>query len=233
MGESAFAHKGGMHIDGVDKVSRSYEHVDPESVGNARRFLLSEVSGKRAVLLKIADIAPDLTKNDRETAEILQKLKELEHEGYQFEAADASFALMVTRVLGRFTPHFNLNMYKTSGEFPPPDGEMSASALIKIEVGGRTETTAALGNGPVNALDLALRKALCMFYPVLSDVYLVDFKVRVLNTGAATGSRVRVLIESTDGERRWTTVGASTDIIEASFIALVDSLEYKLWMEER
>ncbi len=232
VGESAFAHKGGMHIDGVDKVSRSFEHVDPETVGNSRRFLLSEVSGKKAVLLKIADIAPDLTKNDAKTAEILSKLKEMEHEGYQFEAADASFALMVTRVLGRFTPHFSLNMYKTSGEFPPPDGEMSASALIKIEVGGRTETTAALGNGPVNALDLALRKALCVFYPILSDVYLVDFKVRVLDTGSATGSRVRVLIESTDGERRWTTVGASTDIIEASFIALVDSLEYKLWMEE-
>ena len=136
MGESAFAHKGGMHIDGVDKVSRSFEHVDPETVGNSRRFLLSEVSGKKAVLLKIADIAPDLTKNDAKTAEILSKLKEMEHEGYQFEAADASFALMVTRVLGRFTPHFSLNMYKTSGEFPPPDGEMSASALIKIEVGG-------------------------------------------------------------------------------------------------
>jgi 2-isopropylmalate synthase len=233
VGESAFAHKGGMHIDGVDKLSRSFEHVDPESVGNNRRFLLSEVSGRKAVLLKIADVAPDLSKDSPLIADILTQLKELEHVGFQFEAADASFALMVQRTLGRFTPHFNLSMYKTSGEFPPPDGELSASAIIKIEVEGRTETTAAIGNGPVNALDLALRKALCVFYPALLDVYLVDFKVRVLDTGSATGSRVRVLIESTDGSNRWTTVGASTDIIEASFMALVDSLEYKLWMEEQ
>ena len=165
-------------------------------------------------------------------ADILFRLKELEHQGFQFEAADASFALMVLRTLGRYKSHFDLKMYRTSGEFPSPDGEMSASAIIKIEVGGQTETTASMGNGPVNALDLALRKALCVFYPSLQDVYLVDFKVRVLDTGSATGSHVRVLIESTDDVRRWTTVGASTDIIEASFMALVDSLEYKLWMED-
>jgi len=232
VGESAFAHKGGMHIDGVDKLPCSFEHVRPEMVGNARRYLLSEVSGRKAVLLKIANIAPDLHKDSPEISEILLRLKELEHQGFQFEAADASFTLMVLRTLGRYTSHFNLSMYRTSGEFPPPDGEMSASALIKIEVGGRTETTASMGNGPVHALDLALRKALCVFYPSLSDVYLVDFKVRVLDTGGATGSRVRVLIESTDDDKRWTTVGASTDIIEASFLALVDSLEYKLWMED-
>jgi len=228
VGESAFAHKGGMHIDGVDKVSRSFEHVDPALVGNRRRFLLSEVSGKRAVLLKIADIAPELTKDSRETARILDRLKELEHEGYQFEAADASFELLVKKIIGKFTPHFDLNMYKASSESPAPDGEMSSSAMIKIKVDGNAETTAAVGNGPVHALDLALRKALCVFYPELLDVHLVDYKVRVLETGGATGSRVRVLIESSDGHREWTTVGVSTDIIEASFIALVDSLEYRL-----
>ena len=232
VGESAFAHKGGMHIDGVDKVSHSFEHVSPETVGNHRRFLLSEVSGKKAILLKIKGIAPHLTKDSPETGAILERLKELEHRGYQFEAADASFELMVQRVLGTFTPHFSLSMYKTSGEFPHPDGNMSSNAMVKIIVGGSDEIAAAMGNGPVHALDLALRKALCVFYPILSDVYLVDYKVRVLETGQATGSQVRVLIESTDGKGKWTTVGASTDIIEASFEALVDSLEYKLFMEK-
>jgi len=233
VGESAFAHKGGMHIDGVDKVSRSFEHVSPEAVGNRRRFLLSEVSGKKAILLKIGEIAPELTKDSPEVGAILERLKELEHKGYQFEAADASFELMVQRVLGTFTPHFTLSMYKTSGEFPHPDGNMSSNAMVKILVGGSDEIAAAMGNGPVHALDLALRKALCVFYPVLSDVYLIDYKVRVLETGQATGSQVRVLIESTDGRSKWTTVGASTDIIEASFAALVDSLEYKLFMENK
>ncbi|MEN6492374.1 MAG: citramalate synthase [Rectinema sp.] len=232
VGESAFAHKGGMHIDGVDKVSHSFEHIDPTFVGNRRRFLLSEVSGKKAVLLKIRDVAPELTKDSPETAKILDKLKELEHEGYQFEAADASFELLVKKVIGKFRPHFDLNMYRASSESPAPDGEMNSNAMIKIKVDGSAETTAAVGNGPVNALDLALRKALCVFYPELSNVHLIDYKVRVLETGRATGSRVRVLIESTDGHRKWITVGVSTDIIEASFVALVDSLEYKLCMEE-
>ncbi len=231
VGESAFAHKGGMHIDGVDKISRSFEHVDPSLVGNRRRFLLSEVSGKKAVLLKIADIAPELTKDSPETAWILDRLKELEHDGYQFEAADASFELLVKKIIGKFKPHFDLNMYKVSSESPAPDGEMSSNAIIKIKVDGNAETTAAVGNGPVHALDQALRKALCVFYPELQDVHLVDYKVRVLETGDATGSRVRVLIESTDGHREWTTVGVSTDIIEASFIALVDSLEYRLCLD--
>lgn len=232
VGESAFAHKGGMHIDGVEKLARSFEHIDPESVGNNRRFLLSEVSGKKAVFMQLATIAPSLTKDSPEVAKILKRMKELEHLGYQFEAADASFELMVRKVLGTFTPHFKLQMYRTSGEFPPPDGDLSSSAIVKIEVEGKTETSASMGNGPVNALDLALRRALSVFFPALGDVYLVDYKVRVLESGGATGSKVRVLIESTDGQSKWTTVGASTDIIEASFEALVDSLEYKLFMEK-
>lgn len=231
-GDSAFAHKGGMHIDGVAKLPRSFEHIDPALVGNSRRFLLSEVSGKKAVLLKIQKYAPHLTKDSPETAAILDRLKELEHEGYQFEAADASFELLVMKMIGCFRPHFSHDMYKASSEAPAPDGVHNSSAMIKIQVDGQSETTAAVGNGPVHALDGALRRALCVFYPAISEVHLIDYKVRVLETGQATGSSVRVLIESTDGRNKWTTVGVSRDIIEASFHALVDSFEYKLNMEE-
>lgn len=231
-GLSAFAHKGGMHIDGVEKCSRSFEHIPPESVGNKRRFLMSEMSGRTTVLSKISGIIPHLSKNSPETKQILEILKEKEHEGYQFESADASFELMVLDILGKFKPHFTLQMYKTSGEYPSPDGELSAYALIKIEVDGKTETSAAVGNGPVNALDIALRKALSIFYPELMEVYLTDYKVRVLSDGQATGSKVRVLIENTDGKKVWTTVGVSTDIIQASWIALVDAIEYFLYNNE-
>jgi 2-isopropylmalate synthase len=140
---------------------------------------------------------------------------------------------MVLNILGRFKPHFKLQMYKTSGEHPAPDGEMSAFALIKVQVNGTTETAAAVGNGPVNALDIAMRKALAIFYPDLKNVYLTDYKVRVLSGDQATGAKVRVLIENTDGKSVWTTVGVSTDIIEASWIALVDAVEYYLFNKER
>jgi 2-isopropylmalate synthase len=232
VGESAFAHKGGMHIDGVDKLSRSFEHIDPSLVGNSRRFLLSEVSGRKAVLLKVRKFEPELTKDSPETKIILDTLKELEYEGYQFEAAEASFELLVKKITGKFKPHFELNMYKATSENPAPAGELNSIAMVKIMVDGNAETTASPGNGPVNALDLALRKALSVFYPQLSDVQLIDYKVRVLETDQTTESRVRVLIESTDKNSSWATVGVSTDIIEASFIALVDSLEYKLYKEK-
>jgi len=228
VGESAFAHKGGMHIDGVTKVSRSFEHIDPELVGNRRRFLMSEVSGRTTVLAKIRDIAPHLTKDSPEVAEIMRRLKEAEHEGYQFESAEASLELFILKVLGRYKPHFSLVMYKTTGEFPPPSPEHTSSAMINIQVDGKHETSASLGNGPVHALDSALRKALLVFYPQLHKMHLIDYKVRVLETDQATSARVRVLIESTDGEHVWTTVGVSTDIIQASWIALADSFEYML-----
>ena len=231
VGKSAFAHKGGMHIDGVDKITRSFEHISPEAVGNERRFLLSEISGKRAVLLKIADIKPGLSKDSPEVEQILGKLKAMEHFGYQFEAAEASFELMVKRELGLLEPHFTPVMYKTSGEFPAVNASQRANAMIQIDVGTNAEITAAVGDGPIHALDQALRKALCVFYPELTKVHLIDYKVRVLEADNATGSTVRVLIESSDGKRKWTTVGASTDIIEASFLALVDSFEYKLSSE--
>lgn len=228
VGLSAFAHKAGMHIDGVLKCSYSFEHVNPEEVGNKRRFLMSEVSGRNTVLAKLKHLAPELTKDSPETAEIVQRLKDLEHEGYQFESADASFELMVLNVLKRYSPHFKLIMYKTGGEFPSPNGELSAYAMLTIEVDGKTETAASLGNGPVNALDLALRRALTVFYPEIAQVHLTDYKVRVLTGEQASAAKVRVLIESSNGEKTWTTVGVSTDIIQASWIALVDSLEYIL-----
>ena len=231
-GASAFAHKGGMHVDGVLKLPRSFEHVEPATVGNARRFLASEVSGRSTVLEKVRAYAPELKKNSPEIQLIIDTLKEMEHKGYQYEAADASFELLVRKLIGRFMPHFSLVLYRTTGESPAADGEMPCSAMIRVNVDGRDETTAAMGNGPVNALDLALRKALIVFYPQLAEMKLTDYKVRVLEADSATAARVRVLIESTDGTDIWTTVGVSTDIIEASWRALVDSIEFKLTRDE-
>ncbi len=232
VGDSAFAHKGGMHIDGVNKVSSSFEHIAPETVGNSRRFLMSEVSGRTTVMKKLERVAPDLKRDSREVAFILEKIKELENQGYQYEAADASFEMMALKTLRRFNAHFTPVIYRTSGEYPPPDGERSASAILSIQVGEQEETTAAMGNGPVNALDIALRKALSVFYPGLSEVRLIDYKVRVLFGGEATASKVRVLIESTDGETAWNTVGVGTDVVAASWEALCDSLEYVLHRKE-
>lgn len=227
VGNSAFAHKGGMHIDGVSKAQRSFEHIDPSMVGNKRRILMSEVSGRSTILNKIRKVSPKLGKDSPETQLIVDKLKQLEHEGYQFEAAESTFELVIRKQLGKYKPFFELQHYKIIGEQPSP-GKHSSMALVKVKVEGKEEMTVAEGNGPVNALDKALRKALEVFYPELKEVHLTDYKVRVLNTEAATGAKVRVWIESTDGKNVWSTVGVSTDIIEASWIALVDSIEYKL-----
>lgn len=232
IGRSAFAHKGGMHIDGVLKLNSSFEHINPEEVGNKRKFLMSEVAGRSTLVAKTAQIFPNLTKDSPEIALILEKLKEMEHYGYHFEAADASFELLVKRVLGIYKPHFKLVLYKTMGEFPVPEGGMPASATIKVEVDGKEEITAVMGNGPVNALDLALRKSLTVFYPSIKDIQLADYKVRVLEENSTTAAKVRVLIETSDKKRSWTTIGVSNDIIEASLIALVDSIEYKLAMKD-
>lgn len=228
VGKSAFAHKGGMHIDGVLKTSNSFEHVAPEAVGNHRRFLLSEVSGRSTLLEKIKHFAPQFTKDSPEISQIIAKLKEMEYNGYQFEAADASLELLVRRILGWHKPHFKLILYRTTGEYPAPNGQEQSSAMIQVEVGDTTEITAALGDGPVHSLDTALRKALHVFYPQLAEVQLIDYKVRVIDSVSATAAKVRVLIESSDGVHSWTTVGVSTDIIEASWLALQDSIEYKL-----
>jgi 2-isopropylmalate synthase len=228
VGASAFAHKGGMHIDGVMKQTESFEHVPPASVGNERRFLMSEVGGRTTVLAAINNLDATLTKDSPETKAVVARIKELEHYGYQFEAAQASVELLIRKVLGRYKPFFTLEHFKTIGEHPPVSIDEAASAVIKISVGGQSEITAAQGDGPVHALDVALKKALTVFYPSISNVMLTDYKVRVMESRQATASKVRVLIETTDGTDLWSTVGVSQDIIEASWIALSDSIEYKL-----
>ena len=227
IGNCAFAHKGGMHIDGVNKAAHSFEHINPELVGGQRRFLMSEVSGRRMILDKIWEVDASITKDDAVTDSIVKRLKELEHEGYQFEGAESTFELVIRKQLGKYRPFFELEHFKIIGE-QPTRGAFGSSAIIKIKVGGKTEISAAEGDGPVHALDCALRKALDKFYPELSNVHLTDYKVRVINGRDATAAKVRVLLQSTDGDAVWTTVGVSTDIIEASWIALVDSIEYKL-----
>ncbi|MCG8500830.1 MAG: citramalate synthase [Firmicutes bacterium] len=227
VGNSSFAHKGGMHIDGVVKNPKTFEHIDPSSVGNERRFLMSEVAGRTTILSRINQVDASLTKNSPQTKQIVDRLKELEHQGYQFEGAESSFELVIRKELGKYKPFFDLNHFKVIVNEPSRE-EFSSSALIKVNVNGEEEITAAEGDGPVNALDKAMRKALERFYPQLNKMRLTDFKVRVLDSKTATAAKVRVLIESSDGESVWNTIGVSTDIIEASWKALVDSIEYKL-----
>ncbi len=231
IGKSAFAHKGGMHIDAVQKCPSSFEHVPPESVGNARKYLVSEVSGRSTILAELEHFIPGLKKTSPEVELITSRLKEREFEGYQYESASASFELLVKKELGLWKSPFKVIMYKSNDDFPAPDGEQQASAMIKIEVGGKTELSCADGNGPVNALDGALRKALLAFYPQVDSMRLNDYKVRVVDLGKNTDSKVRVLIDSSDKNSSFSTIGVSCDIIEASFIALVDSYEYFLSKE--
>lgn len=228
VGKSAFAHKAGMHIDAVLKNPFAYEHINPEEVGNNRVFLMSEASGRSSIIEKIQKFAPSLKKTDKVVNDIVAKMKELEFEGYQFEGADGSFELMVRKMIGQYQPFFKLHYYQTSGSNPRPEEGVCSCAHIKVEVDGVIEITAGEGDGPVNALDIALRKALEKFYPLVAQIRLVDYKVRVLDGKSATASKVRVIIESTDNEASWTTIGVSSDLIEASWIALCDSFEYKL-----
>jgi 2-isopropylmalate synthase len=208
----------------------TYEHVDPSLVGNERRLLMSEVAGRALMLERIGKIVPNLHKDDPQTIALVEKLKEMEAIGYQFEGAEASFDLVIRRMLRSYRPYFLLVHYQTIGSLPhaDPHGEVSHAAVVKVTVGGESNITAAEGQGPVNALDKALRKVLEPFYPSLRDVHLTDYKVRVLSASEATASKVRVLIESTDGKSSWSTIGVSYDIIEASWLALVDSIEYRL-----
>jgi 2-isopropylmalate synthase len=230
VGNSAFAHKGGMHIDAVYKNSKSFEHISPELVGNERKILMSEVSGKSTILSKIQKEAPWVTKNSKEVQEIIDKLKKLEHEGYQFEGAESSFILLVKRALGKGKEFFSVKDFNIICQ-EKYNGEYNSLATIKVEVDGLEKLTVAEGDGPVNAIDTALRKALESFYPALKRVRLTDYKVRVLGSNEATAAKVRVHIESTDGENVWGNVGVSSNIIVASWIALVDSIEYFLYKE--
>lgn len=229
VGRRAFAHKGGMHADGVRKVASSFEHVPPESIGNSRRFLVSEMAGRSALIDRINAILPGFTRDDEGVGRVLLRLKELEKRGWQFEGADGSFEILVRKTLKPYPPFFELERFRLVSELSIDESpERNTTAMIKVSSNGVEEITAAEGNGPVNALDRALRKALEKFYPRLSDIRLTDFKVRIIDTGAATASIVRVMIESTDGARIWNTVGVSSDIIEASWLALLDSIENKL-----
>ena len=234
VGSHAFAHKAGMHIDGVYKNSKSFEHINPESVGNERKFLISEVAGKATVLAKINKIYPGLDKNDKRLNEIIKTIKDLEFGGYQFEGADASFELIVHKAFGDFKEYFKVNNFKTIGEGPSSNNKLSASAIINVTVDDKEEVTGANGNGPVDALNNALRKAIGKFYPVLNTLYLSDYKVRILDgKESATAAKTRVIIEFSDGKMTWSTVGVSRDIIDASFKALTDAIEYKLYKENK
>lgn len=228
IGTSAFAHKAGMHADGVAKNPRTYEHIEPDSVGNERFLIMSEVSGRSAVLSRLVAIAPDLDKNSPEIDRILTKVKELEATGMKFEAASASFEMLALRETGRFTPHFEIEHFHVISSQSYGLDHEKINAMIKVKVGDEFEITAAEGDGPVHAMDNALRKALEVFYPELHKMKMVDYKVRVISAGESTAANTRVLMEFTDGEHLWTTVGASKDIISASMTALVDALEYML-----
>ena len=217
-----------MHIDAVTKAPKSYEHIEPELVGNKRRFLVSEVSGKSTILQEIKKVFPNISKDDNSVQKITDRLKELEYEGYQFEGAEGTVELVIRKIIGKYKPFFKLNHFKIIGEQPYGCEDFTSTAVINITVDGQNEMTAAEGEGPVNALDKAIRKALEVFYPEIKQARLVDYKVRVLDSENATEAKVRVLIESTDGIENWSTVGVSRDVIQASWIALVDSIEYKL-----
>ena len=226
-GSSAFAHKGGVHINAVMKNPKTYEHIDPALVGNRRRILVSELAGKTGILIRAKDLELDLKKEDSKTRKILQLIQKLEHQGYHFEAAEASFEILMKKALKKYKKFFELEGFRVVIE-KESDKKITSEAIIKLKVKGIKEHTAAEGDGPVNALDNALRKALKDFYPTLSKMHLSDFKVRVLDEKAGTAAGVRVLIQSQDDTDSWSTIGVSQNIIEASWQALVDSVEYKL-----
>jgi len=227
VGQSAFAHKGGVHVNAVLKTPTSYEHVEPQSVGNKRRILVSELSGKSTLLLKAKELEVDLGKEDAKTKKVLNVLQDLEHQGYHFEAAEGSFELLVKRSMKKYKRFFELVGSRVIVE-KTEDGQLRSEATIKAKVKGEMVHTASEGDGPVNALDNALRKALMGFYPELAKMHLSDFRVRVLDEKAGTAAKVRVLIQSQDDKGSWWTIGVSENIIEASWQALVDSIEYKL-----
>lgn len=225
VGESAFAHKGGLHVDAIRKNKKTYEHINPKQVGNARRFLISELSGTSNILAKLE--RKKLFNDKPLVRKILRMVKKMENEGYQFEAAEGSFDILVKKAMDKYTPSFELQKYHISTERNAA-GQIITEATVKLTVDGVTEHVVSEGDGPVNALDGALRKSLEGFYPNIKDMRLIDYKVRVVNSKAASAARVRVIIESSDDDSMWGTVGVSENIIEASWKALVDSVEYKL-----
>ena len=232
VGASAFAHKAGMHVDGVRKIASSFEHIDPASVGNERRILVSELSGTSNVFLKAVEMGLNLDKNAPEVKEILHELERMEKRGYEFEAAEGSFKLLIQKVLKRHKPFFKLEGFRVIVGKHKLDEASISEATLKLDINGEKTLTVGEGDGPVDALNAALRAALVKFYPAIKDVQLVDYNVRILDPETATAAKTRVLIESTDGHQTWGTVGVSSNLIEASWEALVDSVEYKLFLEE-
>ncbi len=232
VGHSAFAHKGGVHIDAMLKNPKAYEHIKPELVGNHSRFLNSELAGKMPIVLKAQKMNISLDKNSPEAKAIMQELQQKEHHGYQFEGADASFELFMKRRLKLYQSFFHLDGFKVYTE-KKLDGSVLAGATVRLKVNGSDELATVEGHGPVEVLDRALRSALRKFYPNLEHMHLVDYKVRVLDTKDGTAARVRVLIESQDDSDSWTTVGVHENVIEASWEALVDAIEYKLLKDKK
>jgi 2-isopropylmalate synthase len=228
VGDSAFAHKAGVHVSAILKNPETYEHIRPELVGNSQRVLVSDLAGKSNIIRKAQEFGIKLDPDSPELKELVAILKDLENQGFQFEAAEASFELLMKKHLGLYRKFFDLLGFRVIVEKRRDEGEPLSEATIMVKVAGHVEHTAATGDGPVNALDNALRKALEKFYPVLKNVKLHDYKVRVLQPGKGTAAKVRVLVESGDAQERWGTVGVSENIIEASWQALVDSIEYKL-----
>ncbi|AEC52255.1 putative alpha-isopropylmalate/homocitrate synthase family transferase [Pyrococcus sp. NA2] len=230
VGDSAFAHKGGVHVSAVLRDPRTYEHIDPELVGNRRKVVVSELSGKSNLIYKARELGIKLDEDDPSLPNIVKKIKELEFKGYHFEAAEGSLELLIKKVKGEYRPSFELERARVITEIFPDKPPISEATVV-LRVKGRNVLSASEGNGPVNALDLALRKALMELYPEIKEVKLVDYKVRVLGSDKGTGAKVRVLVQTSDGKRTWGTVGVSTNIIEASLNAIVDSIEY--WLMKR
>ncbi|OGX41597.1 MAG: citramalate synthase [Omnitrophica WOR_2 bacterium RIFCSPLOWO2_12_FULL_51_24] len=233
VGNTAFTHKGGVHINAIMKNPLTYEHLDPHLIGNKRRLLVSELSGKSSILLRAEalELDLDLTKEAAKTKKILKLLQKMEHEGYHFEAAEGSLELLLKRAFKKYKKFFELEGFKVVTEHK--GNKLVSEATIKVKVNNVEEHTAAEGDGPINALDNALRKALLEFYPTLAEMHLSDFKVRVLEEKAGTAAKVRVLIQSQDAKDSWWTIGVSENIIEASWNALVDSIEYKLLKDRK
>ncbi len=232
VGDSAFAHKGGVHVSAIRKSDATYQHVVPERVGNHQRVLISDLSGESNILYKAADFKIDLESKDPKVKQILDDLKRLENQGFQFEGAEGSFEILIKKALGQHKRFFELMGFRVIVEKKTEEEIPLSEATIMVRVGDRVEHTAAVGNGPVSALDHAIRKALEKFYPELKQVKLLDYKVRILSTKDGTEALTRVLIESGDGQSKWGTVGVSENIIQASWQALVDSIDYKLLKEE-
>ena len=232
VGDSAFAHKAGVHVNAILKNPRTYEHVDPHLVGNRRRLLISELSGKSTISKKVEELDLDIGKDPDKSRQILKVLQELENKGYHFEAAEASLELLMKRVMKKLTEYFSLKGFRVVIE-RKSGGKMTSVATIALKVGKKLENAVSVGDGPVNALDGALRKALKKFFPKLADMHLTDYKVRVLDEKQGTAARVRVLVQSQDKNDSWWTIGVSENVIEASWQALVDSVEYKLMKDSK